>query len=251
MLQAPDYTQQTTWDIIEALINNMIINKVNTVLPCEVVEIDKNRCSIKSLVMPQAAAVPPVVYHNIPVLLPRGKNYKINYPLRVGDTGLLIVCKLDISKVKTSDMKFSTAATERVFDINDGMFLPFAFTKDPADADSDDAIDTVVIENQEAVLQVAKTKVQLLNAENSGLSVTGNQTEIHGEMVKLQAKEIVFNTPEIRSKVLKNVVDAIIQLTDALAQGMTGSATNPTAYQTLKPTLDAVFNALLEHTTDD
>lgn len=229
-------------DLLKNTIHNTLLDTVNTAMPCEVVEKEGNRVSVKALVMPQEAKYPPVIYHNVPILMPTMKDFRLTYPVKVKDTGLLLTCKLDISRLKKK-VGFNTAATLRAFDMNDSVFLPLTFG-----AEGEETIDDAVqLKYKDCTVLLTEDGRVTLKTKTAEISIVEDDIQVEAAetgKVSVTAKQISLNCETLQATVLKDIIDGLISLLDAQAKGMTGGSTNPTAYNALKPTLEDTFKKL-------
>jgi len=74
------------------------------------------------------------VIQNIPLCYARAGTAMITMPIQVGDTGMLIVSQRDISIWKNQGGIAEQSNGSGLFDINDGVFLPFVANKTNKDA---------------------------------------------------------------------------------------------------------------------
>jgi hypothetical protein len=66
--------------------------------------------------------LPPV--KNVPICYARAGTAMITLPIKVGDTGMLIISQRDLSIWKEQG-EFASQGLQSMFDINDGVYLPF------------------------------------------------------------------------------------------------------------------------------
>lgn len=253
-LETTNIEEQGTWDAIASLINRMIKSKVNTCMPCEVTGVNKDKVSVRSLVIQKEANYPPVIYHNVMVMMPQAGGLKILHPVSVGDQGLLLTCKLDISEFKKTRVASKTT-NGRVFDCNDSVFIPLHandndLTKQEVtvvynEKAGEDA--TRVVISEEGVELKTKAHVKIATGQVR-FAIDGNSVLIHPQdgSVEVIADEIVLQSRTIKSPALKKVIDALRDLMDAISQGMKGGATAPVEYQAQKPLKEQDFRILKE-----
>lgn len=244
------YGESDTWDIVEKLIRLLIRREVNTCIPAEVVEVKEGRVSVRSLVMPKEADVPPVVFHNIMAVLPGGGSMRLSYPLSKGDQGLLITCKLDMIEFKKT-LVFSKTKTGRTFDMNDSVFLPILFNKEPLDKEEV----TLVYNEKEGKdtedttkIVLSKKKVKVMTGQ-SHITLQDNTVSIvtqgKGEVV-VQGDLVDLRCERLKCAPLKAYLDAVLDLMDQLSKGLKGSGSNPAEYLAKKPTYLQTFTNIDE-----
>lgn len=236
MIKSLDYTYIDKWQATENLVRSMINSIVNTASLAEVVAVEKDKVSVSELVIQKESTVPPVIYHNITVLIPSSDKFNITYPIKKGDKGLLITCKLDISELKKTKRSCKTNVA-RTFDKNDSVFIPLFMNTKPLQNEEinithDKA--TIKIKTGEIVLKteatevvISKDKVLIKNDSKINLEVTDGDVE-------LIAKNINLNCDKLDCSPIKKMLEGLKARCDALAKGMVGSGTNNTAYNTLK-----------------
>lgn len=240
-----DHTYGDAGGAVEHLINLIIDSKVNTTLPAEVVEVKKDKVSVRSLVMPKEADVPPVVFHNIMAVMPAGGGVRLYHPLKPGDQGLLVTCKLDMIEFKKS-LAFAKTKTGRTFDLNDSVFIPLLFNKRELTKEDvtlvyneeagDDAAKVILTE--EGIEVRGKTKMSIKNGQ-AHITLHDNRISIvtqgKGE-VEVQGDVVDLKCERLRCAPLKGALDAVQDLMDQLSKGLKGSGSNPAEYLAKKPT---------------
>lgn len=239
-----DYTYSDEGGAVENLINLIIDSKVNTVLPAEVVEAKEGRVSVRSLIMPKEADVPPVVFHNIMAVMPGGGGWRLSYPLRAGDQGLLVTCKLDMIEFKKT-LAFTKTKTGRTFDLNDSVFMPLLFNKVPLDKEevtliyNEEAREnaSVVTMNKEGIEVRGKSRISIKTGQ-SHITFHDNTvtlvTQGKGEVV-VQGDTLDLRCERLKCAPLKAYLDAVLDLMDQLSKGLKGSGSNPAEYLAKKP----------------
>ena len=110
---------------IQALIQDNIKN-INTAFIAKVQSIsdDKKKVNIVNVIKNEASNQN-VVISNVLIAQPYSSEWQISFKVGVGDIGLAIVCKDDITNYKQSGAD-SKANTKRHFDITDSIFIPLS-----------------------------------------------------------------------------------------------------------------------------
>lgn len=108
---------------IQNLIQDNIRN-INTCFLAKVVAIENNKVDVIDIIKNNDNNNN-VIIPNVLVAQPYTSLYKISYPINVGDIGLCIVCKKDISIYKKNG-KEAIANTRRVFNIVDSVYMPLS-----------------------------------------------------------------------------------------------------------------------------
>lgn len=244
-IKPADITNDDLIYSIKNLIDSIIRSKVNTILPGEVVSVDKNQASVRALVIEKQSTHPPVIHHNVPVVYPGGGEALYRYPLKEGDQGLLFTCKKDISLFK-KDGKPSKTQVDRVFDVNDNVFMPLLFNRDPLDGDEVMMVykkSKVLLKEGEVSIET-KDKVTI-KTDKVSIIIEGNKVKVQtDDEVDITSKAVKINCQEMACPPLKENLKAILELLDALANGMVGSGTNATQYRTERPLKEAVFQTI-------
>lgn len=105
---------------------------------------------------------------NIPMMTMYGDNCEISINAAVGDYGLLIACRQDISKFKQT-MQPSEIGSRRMFSFSDGVFIPLSFNNRQAG---------VIVRNGESVLNILPesitmtTKTVTVNADSATVNAS-------------------------------------------------------------------------------
>lgn len=110
---------------IQALIQDNIKN-INTAFIAKVQSIseDKKKVNIVNVIKNEGSNQN-VVIPNVLIAQPYSSEWQISFKVAVGDIGLAIVCKDDITNYKQSGAD-SKANTKRHFDITDSIFMPLS-----------------------------------------------------------------------------------------------------------------------------
>lgn len=230
MVKGLDYTFIDPWQATENLIRMMINSTVNTACLVEVTEVTKDKVSVADLSIPRESTVPPVVYHNVPVMMPSSGKLSIQTPLQKGDKGLLITCKLDISGVKKNNGEASTTNIDRVFDKNDSVFIPLFFCK------KDIKGDLISLEwgEDKTNIKVKDNLVEITTSNNKVILKDGEVLIEGSDKVVIKGDTVELDSENIKSGAIKKAIDGLKARCDSLSSGMAGSGTNNVAYNTLK-----------------
>lgn len=244
-IKPADITNDDLVYSIKNLIDSMIRAKINTILPGEVVSVDKNEVSVRALVIEKESRYPPVIHHNVPIVMPGGGECTVHYPVKPGDQGLLLTCKKDISLFK-KEGKPSKTQVDRVFDVNDNVFMPLLFTRDPLDEEETRIAfkkSVLTMKEQEVTLET-KDKVTI-KTESVTVVIEGSKVKIQtDDEVDITSRAVKINCQEMACPPLKENLKAILELLDALASGMVGSGTNATQYRLERPLKEPVFQTI-------
>ena len=108
---------------IQGLIETNIAN-INTAFLAKVTQIQGNKVNIIPLLKDNATE-PDTILNNILIAQPQSGEWSLNFKVSVGDIGLAIVSKQDISTYK-SQGSGGVVNTKRTFDIIDSVFLPLS-----------------------------------------------------------------------------------------------------------------------------
>lgn len=141
------------------------------------------------------------VYYNIPMMTLQGGVCQIEFPPVVGDYGLLVASKFDISQYKNNHAE-SPVGSDRTFSFSDGFYLPLSFNPKSEGVyiknaetivqilpDSVNVTTTKVIVNSAESIE-ATTKTATLNAEES-VSVTTKTATLNTETATVEASDSV------------------------------------------------------------
>lgn len=182
---------------IKNLINNTI-NNINTIYLAEVMRVEDNKVTIKNVVAPDVDAQPLIV-QNVLIAQPFGGGFSIKYPIKPGDIGIALVCKMDISTYKYTGEP-GVVNTNRKFNVNDSVFIPLMpYTLHPM--------------------------------ENEGLVLTNSNAKV---TIKLTDDEVTINANKVHINTqhgsYKDAIMKVVQLCQILKNSLQGSATNPAQY---------------------
>lgn len=120
------------WLGFRQLIENYIKENLSTVRPVEVVAVNGVYINVKPLLQNKNTSgnILPItdddIIYNVPVLMMVGGNSSLTFNIGVGNQGLLIACKNDISNYKKNKTT-APIASRRTFSWTDGFYLPMIF----------------------------------------------------------------------------------------------------------------------------
>lgn len=122
-----------------------LLNTMNTMLICKVVAVDFDNQTVdlqpsiqlkiedetsQTIILSRSGEEARVTDTNmaqilsVPICFPRAGNFMVTLPIQIGDTGMCIFSKFDISLWKQNG-DVQPQGSIRRFDINDGVFIPF------------------------------------------------------------------------------------------------------------------------------
>ena len=230
---------------INALIKDNI-KGINTCFLAEVKAINGNKANIVNVTNLNNSKV---IIPNCLVAQPLSSAWQIAFKIEVGDIGLALTMKNDISHYKNNG-KSGKAITSRYFDLTDTIFLPLSLFLQK----NNDEIEFLISDKE------AKNKLEFkgsnfnLEAENNisftssaDFSVSANNVNIENQG-DLSLKSSGANPIEIGNSVgtLASVIDSLFQAMDLIASGLTGAGSNPAAYNAGKSALQAQIQQILK-----
>ncbi len=174
---------QTDTGVLQLFLRQYLNSVLGTVQPVEVAAVSEDNAFVDVLplirqINTQNEEIPITadnMLYKIPVMKFEGNGCKITYKPVVGDIGLLIACKFDITNFKNTKTQ-STVGSLRQFNWADGFFLPLSFNS---------AGDGLVISNQETTITLLPESVtvntQTVNITASTANVTAGAVNLGGE----------------------------------------------------------------------
>ena len=118
-------------DVISAAIDNKL-SAIHTALPAKIesFEASSRKASVKPLIKKKlvdgkSISLPVIV--NVPVMFPSTKDIGITFPVKKGDTGLLIFCERALERW-LSEGGETEPGDVRKFDLSDAIFIPGLFS---------------------------------------------------------------------------------------------------------------------------
>jgi hypothetical protein len=125
-----DFTPETlALDELIARAQHNLALGLRVALPCSIVAVLGDQLvALQPLLMTRFSGQAPQVMaqlHRVPVVMPRGAGYSIQYPLSVGDTGLAIFADRNIDSLMASGGKSPVDPNDdRCHDLSDAIFIP-------------------------------------------------------------------------------------------------------------------------------
>lgn len=205
---------QDTQDLgtaIQSLIRDNI-HTINTAYLAKVESVEGNRVNITQLLKDNQNE-PDTIISNALIAQPFSQEWNIQFNISVGDIGLAIVSKQDISTYKSNGSQ-GIVNTQRKFDMIDSIFIPLSLflQKDPSDLG-------LVISNK-----AGDSKIEF--SKNGKLTIQASDITIKGE------NPLSIGT----SKTIKACFETII---DNLENGIIGGATQTGGTITALPAYQA------------
>lgn len=161
------YSGNSAFNAIDYMITQQLQNKLNTAIPVRVTAVNGQYVSAIPLVTQTDAdgnALKMVAIPKLPVFQYQAGICKIIILPVVGDIGIAVFAKQDISNVKKGTSEPQRPASFRNFDQSDGMYIGGILNKDP----------TCIIElHQDNSIRIEAT---------GGISITGDVT-VNGDVV--------------------------------------------------------------------
>lgn len=157
---------QTEFGIFNFALQQYLGLNIGTVQPVEVVSVNNAYVNVKPLIQDidtQGNAIEITdkdIIYDIPAVKFSAGACKIHYVPAVGDQGLLIACKMDISKFKKTKQR-APVGSYRKFNWADGFFLPLSF----------EASSGFIIKNQNSTIEL---KTSTINITGGTINLTGN-----------------------------------------------------------------------------
>lgn len=157
---------QSEFGIFQYALQQYLGLNLGTVQPVEVVGVNGAFVNVKPLIQDidtQGKAIEITdsdTINDVPAMKFNAGGCKIHYVSSVGDIGLLIACKVDISKFKKTKQK-STVGSYRKFNWSDGFFLPLSF----------EASSGFVLQNQNSTIELTSSAI---NINGGTINLTGN-----------------------------------------------------------------------------
>lgn len=116
---------------LEELVGRMLedgARRLRVALPCAVVAVSTDQTvDLQPLLKVRYVGRPPSemkVLRSCPVLMPQGQNWRLGYPLAVGDLGLALVADRSLDAWLAGEGGIADPADTRAHDLNDAVFLP-------------------------------------------------------------------------------------------------------------------------------
>lgn len=184
---------------LQAILRSYLASNVGTVLAVEVVAVKGAYVDVKSVTQRQTTSgetIENMVIYNIPVMSIVGADIEISLNVAVGNKGLLIANKWDISNYKRTHTT-SKIGSGRTFDYSDGFFLPLDFGN---------VFDGINIKKGNSSLQIKENSVTI-NTETANIIATtvniggegGQPVARVGDSVDLQTAKIISGSSVVKA----------------------------------------------------
>lgn len=157
---------QTEFGSMQFFIKKYMSTNLGTVQPVEVVEVQDPFVNVKPLIqnIDTQGKIVEIgdndILYDIPAVRFIGGGSEMQYIPAVGDQGLLIASKMDISKFKTSK-QISPIGSYRQFNWADGFFLPLSFGRSSG----------FIFKNGNSQIEIKPTEI---NISGGTINLTGN-----------------------------------------------------------------------------
>lgn len=157
---------QTAYGSFTYSLQQYLGSNLGTVQPVEVVGVNGAFVNVKPLIQDidtQGKAIAITdddIIHDVPAVKFNAGGCKIHYVSSVGDIGLLIACKVDISNFKKTKQQ-AVVGSYRKFNWADGFFLPLSF----------EASSSFILQNQNSTIELTSSAI---NINGGTINLTGN-----------------------------------------------------------------------------
>lgn len=230
---------------INELINYKIRNEINTAFIARVTHVEKNRVNIQNIISDSSDLECPII-NNVLIGQYYTSHFSIHSPVEVGDIGLAIVCKQDISSYRYTG-EAGQKNSSRLFDISDSVFIPLSLYKQDEHEKKEVFIKT---KDDKNIIKITDEKITIHDKdEKSSVEVSGEDIKIKSKKIQLDSDDVLIKSGKVSIETTlgsyKDVFDDIIKLLDSLSQGMLGSGTNNAAYMALAPAIKQKINTII------
>lgn len=160
---------------LQAILRSYLASNVGTVLAVEVVAVKGAYVDVKSVTQRQTTSgetIENMIIYNIPVMSIVGADIEISLNVAVGNKGLLIANKWDISNYKRTHTT-AKIGSGRTFDYSDGFFLPLDFGN---------VFDGINLKKGNTSLQITENSV---NITTETANITATQVDINASAVNI------------------------------------------------------------------
>lgn len=168
---------------LQAILRSYLASNVGTVLAVEVVAVKGAYVDVKSVTQRQTTSgetIENMVIYNIPVMSIVGADIEISLNVAVGNKGLLIANKWDISNYKRTHTT-AKIGSGRTFDYSDGFFLPLDFGN---------VFNGIKIKRGDSQLSITDTDIDI---KAGSVTIDGNVVEVKGYVNVETGKSGIFN----------------------------------------------------------
>lgn len=165
---------------------------INTNLPGTVVNASDGRVSVRLDILREfnGEPAPALVLPDVPVAYPGGQAMRLKWPVRAGDTGLVLFAQRDMDRWLSGQVE-ALPATRRLLDYNDGVFVPGLepFGEDFPDATTLETDKATVVIQDDGTVTVANTAGCTLEMDATGNITLGNNA---GSVTVTAAGSVAF-----------------------------------------------------------
>lgn len=251
-------------------INTLIskrLSELNTCFVAKIVAINGNKVSICKAIK-DIATESDIIINDCLIAFPYSQVWQVQYALKIGDYGIALTMRNDISGYKQSGND-CVAPTQRYKDLNDSIFIPLSLFKTLANDSVDFTIkgesDEITFNKGELLIK-AQNKAEI-NAQ-SEFKVQSNQSTIESPAIMLNGNTTIGGNLTMGSAsgggaggissggeplsagndsgTLGDAFQAIWDALDLIASGMKGSGTTPTAYNSGKSALQEKIKGIVK-----
>lgn len=165
--------------------------KMNTVLPCEIIEADNNtnRYTVKPLnygISVEGSPIEPPLIHNIPAMTKRGANAGVIIEYQVGDNVAVAFCQRDITSIK-KNWKRNKPNTFRKFSLSDGIILDYLGNDKPS-----------------IFVKITPSGIEI-TAPDLPVTINSQTTTVNADSVEVNADSIKLGENALNSILLQDV----------------------------------------------
>lgn len=164
-----------------------VLNEVHTAVPGVISSYDagSGTASVKpkaELNSPDGRKFPYPEVSGVPVVFPQGNSQKsaIGFPVKSGDTCLLIICENDLQPFVNEDK--STGSCMK-FDLTNAICIPGMFRSGSEAAKKADSENAIVIMNEgDAVIMLKKEEISF-SLKDKSITIKPDKIEINGDVL--------------------------------------------------------------------
>ncbi len=167
-----------TFSELQHIFSSFAMNNIDTVMPVIVTKAEKGKVNVKPLIALRNVTGETIeitdknTFYNVPVLQMIGKNFSFTVEPSVGDKGLLLACKYDLTKYK-SEHKETTTTNNRILSFGNGFYLPLDFG---------DEVKGVNLSFKDCFLTIKENSVKI---KASKVEVSADNANIDAETVNI------------------------------------------------------------------
>lgn len=216
---------------LQTFINDFInraISQLPTSFPCQVLGFSNGMVKIQTLLIP--------TQNDTPLEIPALQSPYLTLPIQAGDIGIALNCDFLFDTLITQEtLKENVRATQK----NGLFFIPLL------PASKQNLTTDITITTPQKNAQVILNDTQGLSISINKLNaLSSNGTTLTTSLPIMQQGTPIDISGSGGS--LGSAINIIFQLLDALASGMSGSATSSTAYDTLKAILQPQMDTIIK-----